>query len=73
MPFAFEEMSSELEHPVGVLVAEDEVLDDVLEVTVEEPEGRTEEPELSVGEPGLVEDEPGLSAAAAVAGVNFEE
>jgi hypothetical protein len=67
-------MSSELEHPVVVLVALDE-----LEVTVEEPEDRIEELELSVGEAEvpdvdaeIVEDEPGVSAAATVPGVGVD-
>jgi len=63
---------------VGVLVALDEVLD-ALEVTVEEPDGRTEElevcfevPEATDTEAEVVEDEPEFSAAATVASVDFE-
>lgn len=77
--FASEGTSLKLEHAVDVLVAVDEGIDDALEVTVEEPEGRIEEPELSVGEPGVpdadaevVEDKSGFSATATGAGVNFE-
>lgn len=76
--FALEGMLSEAEHPVGVLVALDEVLD-ALEVTVEEPDGRTEElevcfevPEATDTEAEVVEDEPEFSAAATVASVDFE-
>ena len=71
-------MSSEVEHPVGVLVALDEVLD-ALEVTVGEPDGRVEELEVCVGVPEatdteaeVVEDEPEFSAAATLASVDFE-
>ena len=72
--FASEEMSSELEHPVGLLVGFDEVFDEALEVTVEEPEGRIEEPEPSIGESEVPEpdDEPVFSAVSAVASVDFE-
>jgi hypothetical protein len=75
VPFAFEEMSSGVEHTVGVLVADEDV-EDALEVTVEVPVGRVDVTDASgprvVGtDAEVVEDELGLSAAAPVAGVEF--
>lgn len=76
MPFAFEEMSSGVEHTVGVLVA-DEVLDAVLEVTDAVPEDRVGDSEVwgatvLDADAEVVEDESEFSATTPLAGVDCE-